>query len=120
MPVALTSKNVRKVCELAGRPDIKVFAGCEGPMEGSLFTAEYVHGATGMDGAELPEPTMPLQAQHGVDFIIETLKTEAPGTVTVCTLGPMTNLARRSHGARIASRIKQVVLMVAGCFEAAM
>ncbi|WP_436799468.1 nucleoside hydrolase [Rhizobium oryzicola] len=118
VPVALTSKNIRKVCELAGRPDIKVFAGCEGPMEGSLFTAEYVHGATGMDGAELPEPTMPLQAQHGVDFIIDTLKAEAPGTVTLCTLGPMTNLGTAlTRAPEIAARIKQVVLMGGGLFE---
>jgi purine nucleosidase len=118
VPVALTSKNIRKVCELAGRRDIRVFAGCEGPMQGSLFTAEYVHGATGMDGADLPEPTMPLEAQHGVDFLIETLMAHEPGTVTVCTLGPMTNLATAlSREPAIAARIKSVVLMGGGLFE---
>jgi purine nucleosidase len=118
VPVTLTSKNIRKVCEIAGRRDIRVFAGCEGPMQGSLFTAEYVHGATGMDGADLPEPTMPLQAQHGVDFIIETLMAHESGTVTVCTLGPMTNLATAlSREPAIAARINSVVLMGGGLFE---
>lgn len=118
VPVALTSKNIRKVCELAGRRDVKVFAGCEGPMEGTLFTAEYVHGATGMDGADLPEPTMPLQTQHGVDFIIETLMSHEPGSVTLCTLGPLTNLATAlKREPQIAARIQKIVLMGGGLFE---
>lgn len=118
VPVALTSKNIRKVCELAGRRDVKVFAGCEGPMEGTLFTAEYVHGATGMDGADLPEPTMPLQPQHGVDFIIDTLMNHEPGSVTLCTLGPLTNLATAlKREPQIAARLQQIVLMGGGLFE---
>lgn len=118
VPLSLTNVNIRKVCELAGRSDVKVFAGCSQPMSGALVTAEYVHGATGMDGADLPDPTMPLQEQHGVDFIIETLMTEPAGTVTVCTLGPMTNLGKAMTKApEIVGRIKQVVLMGGGCFE---
>lgn len=118
VPVTLTSKNIRKVCELAGRTDVKVFAGCEGPMEGSLFTAEYVHGATGMDGADLPDPEMPLQEMHGVDFLIETLMANEPGTVTICTLGPMTNLGTAiAREPAIAARIRQIVLMGGGLFE---
>jgi purine nucleosidase len=118
VPLALTTKNIRKVCELAGRRDIKVYAGCDGPMEGSLFTAEYVHGASGMDGADLPEPTMPVDEKPGVDFIIDTLMAHEPGTVTVCTLGPMTNLGTALQKApQIAGRIGQVVLMGGGLFE---
>ncbi|NEJ20587.1 nucleoside hydrolase [Rhizobium leguminosarum] len=118
VPLSLTSKNIRKICELAGRPDIKVFAGCDRPMTGPLVTAEHVHGATGMDGADLPEPSMPMQEQHGVDFIIDTLQNEPAGTVTVCTLGPLTNLGRAlTRAPEIAGRIKQLVLMGGGLFE---
>ena len=118
VPVALTSKNIRKVCELAGRSDVKVFAGCDGPMEGTLFTAEYVHGATGMDGADLPEPTMPLQAQHGVDFIIETVMNSEPGSIVICTLGPLTNLGTAlKREPKLAERIQKIVLMGGGLFE---
>jgi Inosine-uridine nucleoside N-ribohydrolase len=118
VPLSLTTVNIRKVCELAGRSDVKVFAGCSQPMAGPLVTAEYVHGATGMDGADLPDPTMPLQEQHGVDFIIDTLMREPAGTVTVCTLGPMTNLGQAiTKAPEIATRIKRVVLMGGGCFE---
>ncbi|AXV17976.1 nucleoside hydrolase (plasmid) [Neorhizobium sp. SOG26] len=118
VPLSLTTVNIRKVCELAGRSDVKVFAGCSQPMAGPLVTAEYVHGATGMDGADLPDPTMRLQEQHGVDFIIDTLMREPAGTVTVCTLGPMTNLGQAiTKAPEIATRIKRVVLMGGGCFE---
>ncbi|MCB1457991.1 MAG: nucleoside hydrolase, partial [Nitratireductor sp.] len=68
VPLPLTQKNVRKTCELAGRPDIRVFAGADRPLLRPLVTAEYVHGKTGLDGPDLPEPQMPLQETHGVDF----------------------------------------------------
>ena len=50
VPLELTAKNARIVCELAGRPDIKVFAGCDRPLAHDLVTAEHVHGKTGLDG----------------------------------------------------------------------
>jgi purine nucleosidase len=93
VPLAMTERNARIVCELAGRRDIRVFAGCDAPMERKLVTAEYVHGKTGLDGIVLPEPTMPLQPMHAVDFLIETLRAEPSGTVTLCPLGPLTNIA---------------------------
>ena len=93
VPLALTEKNARIICELAGRPDIAVFAGCDRPLVQPLVTAEHVHGKTGLDGIALPDPTMPLQAAHAVDFIIDTLRAEPSGSVTLCPLGPPTNIA---------------------------
>ena len=116
--LALTEKNARKVCELAGRTDIKVFAGAVRPLLRDLETAEHVHGKTGLNGPELPEPTMPLQKQHAVDFIVETLMAEPAGTVTLCPLGPLTNVALALiREPRIAARIKEIVLMGGGFFE---
>ncbi|WP_286995082.1 nucleoside hydrolase [Acinetobacter sp.] len=118
VPLALTSANARKVCELAGRPDISVFAGCDRPLKRPLITAENVHGKTGLDGIELPEPQMPLQAQHSVDFIIETLRNAPEKTITICSLGPMTNTAQALLKAPdIAARVKRIVLMGGGFFE---
>lgn len=118
VPLALTSANARKVCELAGRPDIPVFAGCDRPLKRPLITAENVHGKTGLDGIELPEPQMPLQAQHSVDFIIETLRNTPEKTITICSLGPMTNTAQALLKAPdIAARVKRIVLMGGGFFE---
>lgn len=118
VPLALTSKNARVVCELAGRPDIKVFAGCDRPLVRPLVTAEYVHGKTGLDGIALPEPGMALQPGHAVDFLIETLRREPAGTVTLCPLGPLTNIATAMQKAPdIAPRIAEIVLMGGAYFE---
>jgi purine nucleosidase len=118
VPLALTEKNARKICELAGRPDIKVFAGASRPLVRKLVTAEQVHGKTGLDGPDLPEPKMPLQKEHAVDFLVETLMREESGTVTLCPLGPLTNIALAlNREPRIAGRIKQIVLMGGGFFE---
>ncbi len=118
VPLRLTEKNARKICELAGKPDTKVFAGAIRPMVRSLVTAEEVHGKTGLDGPELPEPTMPLQEGHAVDFIVETLMKEEPGTVTLCPLGPLTNIGLALvREPRIAKRVREIVLMGGGFFE---
>jgi purine nucleosidase len=118
VPLKLTEKNARKICELAGRPDIKVFAGAIRPLVRSLVTAEEVHGKTGLNGPDLPEPKMKLQDGHAVDFIVETLMREESGTITLCPLGPLTNIALALiREPRIAPRIKEIVLMGGGFFE---
>jgi len=103
---------------LAGKRDVKVFAGCDRPLGRELVTAEHVHGKTGLDGPDLPEPTMPMAEGHAVDFIIDTLRDNAPGTVTLCPLGPLTNIATALQKAPdIADRIAKIVLMGGGYFE---
>ncbi|MBC7138767.1 MAG: nucleoside hydrolase [Defluviimonas sp.] len=118
VPLPLTARNARVICELAGRPDIKVFSGCDGPMTRQLITAEHVHGKSGLDGADLPDPVMPLAGLHAVDFLIDTLHAERPGSVTLCALGPLTNIATAFRRApEIASRLAEVVLMGGAYFE---
>ncbi|MDH6264873.1 purine nucleosidase [Rhizobium sp. SG_E_25_P2] len=118
VPLSRTQTNARIVCEFSGRPDVKVFAGCDRPLKRQPVTAEYVHGPTGLDGPELFEPTMPLQDTNGVDFIIDTLRTHEAGTVTLCTLGPMTNIATAFQRAPdIMSRVQEVVMMGGAYFE---
>ena len=118
VPLALTEKNARIVCELAGKPDTLVFAGCDAPMTRKLVTAEHVHGKTGLDGPQLSTPTMPLQDQHAVDFIIETLRAEPSGTVTLCPIGPLTNIAVAFERAPdIIDRVQEIVLMGGAYFE---
>lgn len=118
VPLPLTQRNARIVCELAGRTDIQVFAGCDAPLNRKLVTAEHVHGKTGLDGPQLPDPTMVLQDQHGVDFIIDTLRNAPAGTVTLCPLGPLTNIATALKRAPdIADRVAEIVLMGGAYFE---
>ncbi|MBR0557171.1 nucleoside hydrolase [Ciceribacter sp. L1K23] len=118
VPLRLTSRNARVVCELCGRTDVKVYEGVDRPMRRDLVTAEHVHGKTGLDGAELPEPTMAVQSEHAVDFIIETLRKEPAGTVTLCTLGPLSNIGNVLERAPdVAPRIREIVMMGGGYFE---
>jgi purine nucleosidase len=116
--LAQNARNALKVVELSGRTDVKVYAGCERPMRRHLVTAEHVHGDTGLDGPDLPAPTQQLEAQFGVDFIIDTLMAHEPGTVTLCTLGPLTNLAMALvKKPAIAERVNEIVMMGGGYFE---
>ena len=118
VPLSFTSRNLRIVCELCGRPDAKVYEGALKPLDRPQVTAEHVHGKTGMDGAELPEPTMQPQPENAVDFIIDTLRREPVGTVTLCTLGPLTNIATAlTRAPDIAGRVQELVMMGGGFFE---
>ena len=118
VPLKLTQLNARKICELANRPQTKVYAGAIRPLVRQLVTAEEVHGKTGLNGPDLPEPKMQLQKGHAVDFIIDTLMREEKGTVTLCALGPLTNIALALiREPKVGPRIKELVLMGGGFFE---
>lgn len=118
VPLPLTHKNARIICEVAGRTDVPVFAGRAAPLSRPLVTAEEVHGKTGLDGPELFEPTLPLQDQDGVAFIIDTLRREPAGSVTLCPLGPLSNIAAAFQAAPdIIERVQEVVLMGGAYFE---
>ncbi len=114
VPLALTELNARKLVELAGRVEVPVYAGASGPMVRELFTAEFVHGPTGLNGVDLPVPAVALQAQDGVDYLVETLM-RSHGEITLCTLGPLTNIGlalEREPG--IAAKVRELVMMGGG------
>ncbi|WOD37560.1 nucleoside hydrolase [Nodosilinea sp. E11] len=111
VPLALTTANARRIGHLAQRTDVPVYAGCPRPLVRSLTTAEDIHGATGLQGADLPEPTLPLPAQHAVAYLIERLTTTKT-PITLATLGPLTNLAvALIQCPDIAQGIDEVVMM---------
>ena len=118
VPLALTEKNSRIIVELSGRKDIPVYAGCSKPLGRELVTAEEVHGKTGLDGMELTEPSIPLEDKHAADFIIETLRENNPDTISLCPLGPLTNIAQAMIQAPdIVERIQEIILMGGAYFE---
>ena len=118
VPLNWTTRNARIICELAGKPQAKVFEGCAAPLKRKLVTAEHVHGKTGLDGPVMVEPTMALHEQHAVDFLIETLRREPSGSVTLCPLGPLTNIATAFQKAPdIVARVQEIVLMGGAYFE---
>ena len=112
VPLALTQRNARMMCDIAGRTDMRVFAGCDKPMILDPITAEYIHGSTGIDGVDVFEPETPLQDMHAVDFIVETLRHAGKETITLVPTGPMTNIAmalQRDPG--IVGAVERVVSM---------
>jgi purine nucleosidase len=117
VPQPLVTANALAMCELAGRTDVPVYKGADGPLERELHTAEYVHGPTGIDGADLPTPTTKAKHGHAVDFIIATCLS-ADDPITICPVGPLTNLAAAiARQPSIVSTIREVALMGGGFFE---
>jgi purine nucleosidase len=112
VPLALTEINARLMCDIAGRSDIPVFAGCDKPMVRDLVTAEHVHGKTGINGIEVTRPVHPLQEQHAVEFIVETLKGADDHSITLVPIGPLTNIGTAfANAPDILPKVKEIVLM---------
>jgi len=117
VPLPHTARNALKLVELAGS-DVPVYAGCSRPMVNDLVTAEYVHGPTGLDGADLPDPASDLADRHAVDFLVETLLAAEPRSITLVALGPLTNIAMALvMQPGIAGAVESIVAMGGGFFE---
>jgi inosine-uridine nucleoside N-ribohydrolase len=106
-----TTHNARAVCTLAGIRDVPIAAGAPGPLVGKLRTAAHVHGESGLEGAELPHPDVPLATEHAVDLMARLLR-EGAQPVTLVPTGPLTNVALllRTHP-DLAERVRGIVLM---------
>ena len=114
-----TSKNARIICDWADESAFPVYAGATKPLLRELVTAEEVHGKTGLDGVALHEPRTPLQPAHAVAFLIDTLRHAEPGSITLCPIGPLTNIAQALALAPDCARgIARIVLMGGAYFEA--
>lgn len=112
VPLALTEVNARKLVALAGRADVPVYRGADRPLMRDLVTAENVHGKTGLDGTDLPDPSTPLADGHAALAIVDILRREPAGSVTLCPVGPLTNIALAMRLAPdIVPRIEAIVLM---------
>jgi len=110
--LAQTTKNACALLELAGREDVPVFAGAARPLHKAPISAEYVHGETGMGGANLPTPRLREQPMDAATHLIDVLRKEPKGAITLVCLGPLTNLAHAlTHAPDIAPRISRIVAM---------
>ena len=117
VPVERTLANALTLVELAGRGDVPVYRGAVRPMVNELMTAEYVHGPTGIDGADLPPSSLRPAPGHAADYLVDLLQS-TNRQVTLCTLGPLTNIALalvKEPG--IVSNIERLVMMGGGFFE---
>ena len=114
----LTLENALKICELTGNEEIPVFKGCEKPLRRKLVTAEHVHGKTGLDGTELSVINKEEEKKEASDFIIETLLENDKKKITLCALGPLTNIATALlKKPEIGDLLEEIVLMGGGFFE---
>lgn len=112
VPQPLVTDNALALLEVAGRTDIPVYRGAERPLIRPQYTAEYVHGETGIDGAGLPPPSSSAQSQHGVHHLIEACLRAPEGSVTLCPVGPLTNIALAlATEPSIADHIREIVWM---------
>lgn len=119
VPLDLTQRNARIICEIAQRPDVKVYSGHECPLVRDLITAESVHGKTGIDGINIVTPQHALESQHAVDFIVECLHREAANTVTLVLTGPLTNIAAAFvKDPAIVPKVKELIVMGGAMREA--
>lgn len=117
VPIDRTADNTLRLVELANRTDVPVYRGASRPMVNELRTAEYVHGVTGLDGADLPPPGIAESPGHAVDRIIEIVTGHA-SPVTLCTLGPVTNVGLAfQREPSITENLEQIVMMGGGFFE---
>ena len=108
------TRNAQQVLTVAGLRDVPVYRGVTRPLLNDVVTAEDIHGNTGMEihGFDLPEPSVPVEEIGAVQWIVDTLMREEPGTVTLVPTGPLTNIALAARlEPRIVSRVREVVLM---------
>lgn len=113
--------NALTVLTVIGRTDIPVYAGCTRPLVRTVETAPDIHGDSGMDihNYTLPVPATDVVADiHAVDYIIDTVMNNEPGSITLVPTGPLTNIAMAARKEpRIVERVKEVVLMGGGYHE---
>ncbi|MFI5619527.1 nucleoside hydrolase [Streptomyces sp. NPDC051567] len=106
-----TTLNARRVCTVAGITDVPIAAGCARPLLQPLAVAADVHGESGLDGPEFPEPTVGVVPEHAVE-LLHRIITEHPEPVTLVPTGPLTNIALLlTRYPDCAPRIREIVLM---------
>ena len=103
--------NARKVCTLAGIRDVPIAAGADRPLRRALETAAHVHGESALDGPALPDPDVALD-RRPADEVIAAVAAEADEPLTLCAVGPLTNVAialDRHPG--LAARLREIIVM---------
>jgi purine nucleosidase len=113
VPLPQALQNALYTVELCGAAErVPVYAGCDRPLRVALRTAEFVHGQDGMGDIGLPVHGRRPAEGDAVDVLVDEINRRPAGSVTLVTLGPLTNVARalqRDPG--IASRLREIVTM---------
>ena len=114
-PLALTTRNALAMLDLIGRADIPVHSGADRPIVAAPVHADYVHGESGIDGADLPTPSRQATSDDAVGFIVEAVR--ANEGLWLVPTGPLTNIALALRAAPdLPDRIGGISLMGGGRF----
>lgn len=112
------TRNAQSVLAMCGHPEVPVRAGAHRPLLHRVEVAAEIHGESGLDGVDLPEPQAPVVPGHAAAWIAETVMASEPGTITLVATGPLTNLALAARlEPRIVERVREVVIMGGGYHE---
>jgi inosine-uridine nucleoside N-ribohydrolase len=113
-PLELTTRNARIILDICGST-APLHSGADKPLVQPPVFADYVHGKSGMDGAELPEPSRPADSTQAIDFIIDTVRSR--DDVWLVPTGPLTNVALAlTRAPDLAARLRGISLMGGGRF----
>lgn len=113
-PITATTRNARIILDMIGSA-APLHQGAHRPLVAPPRHAAYVHGESGLDGADLPEPSRPADSKDAIDFIIHTCR--ATEGIWLVPTGPLTNIALALRAAPdLASRIAGISLMGGGSF----
>ena len=113
----MTTANALRIRDLAGRADVPVYAGCARPIMAPVERRGSVHGGDGLGDIGLPPPASAVAEGHAVDVLIDRIRAE-PGGITLCPIGPMTNIAMALVRApEIAPLIREIVFMGGAAFR---
>jgi pyrimidine-specific ribonucleoside hydrolase len=111
-----TTENALKICDLVGLNNIEVAKGASEPLVRLRETAPSIHGESGLDGPEFPEPSRSWSDKHGSDMIISKVK-QSEKPVTIVATGPLTNVALAlTKRPEIKENIEEIVIMGGGTF----
>jgi inosine-uridine nucleoside N-ribohydrolase len=113
VPLELTLPNALRMVEIAGRTDLPVAAGAQGPLLRRLVTATYAHGENGLGGAVFPEPKRAAVAEPAAD-LIQRIVRKYPGEITLVTIGPQTNIATALNADPQLARLVRSLVMMGG------
>ena len=112
--VDVGTRNALRILEHANRNNIPVYKGESTPLNRDLLTAEWVHGTDGLNGVGFPEPSKSEETLGAVDYITQLLK-DSEEKITICVLGPMTNIGKvLSQNPELSEKIEQIIFMGGG------
>ena len=112
VPLALTYRNARFICDLCGFPEVPVYAGADKPLARQPVTGTRAHGESGLEGMAVDVPPLAVEPGGAIPFMNETLRAAADDEITLVAIGPLTNVAMLvGEAPELLPKIRQIVIM---------